>query len=611
MLLIGGWLSMRNNDIIKKDNIVYRVIDTTDTKAFVIDCRKKSMPKWIDKSSLSSYSLCPEELDVLPNINDLDILSRKTAYERFNIISNILPFITEKNKRCAIINQTVVGKGIGRQTICSYLWLYLVYQNISALAPKLKEDTKELTIDEKNIKCALNKYFYTKNKNSLNTAYTLMLKEFYCDSNGNLLDTYPSFYQFRYFYRKHRKLQNYYISRDGLKNYQRNQRPLLGDGIQDFAHTIGFGMLDSTICDIYLINTSGEIIGRPILTACVDSYSGMCCGYSLSWEGGVYSLRSLMLNVIADKVKWCKKFGIKIDKLDWNCDKLPATLITDMGKEYASETFEQISDLGVTVINLPPYRPELKGMVEKFFDVIQNLYKPQLKGKGVIENDFQERGGHDYRKDSCLTMDEFEKIIIRCIIHYNTKIIKENFPYTEKMLSENIKPFSNCIWNYGLKQMGANLIDTDRSTLILTLLPRTTGKFSRKGLVVNKLHYRNNDYTEQYLSGGTVTVAYNPEDVSEIWLIEKGNYVPFELIESRFTGKSISSVVDLQEKQHSIINEYKPVTLQAKIDLANQIEVISSHRQKGNSDIKGIRSNRQRERQKTHIDYVKDGVINE
>lgn len=602
---------MKNNSIIKSADSIYRVIDITDTKAFVIDCSKKSMPKWVDLTSLSSYSLCAEELQTLPDINELDMLSRKTAYERFTVISNILPFISDKNKRSAIIIQTATEKGISRQTICNYLWQYLVYQNISALAPKPKENEKALSETEKNINYALNKYFYNQDKNALSTAYTLMLKEKYCDSEGHLQKEYPSFYQFRYFYRKHRKLQNYYISRDGIKNYQRNNRPLLGNGIQDFAYTIGFGMLDSTICDIYLINKSGEIVGRPILTACVDSYSGLCCGYSLSWEGGVYSLRSLMLNVIADKIKWCKKFGIKIDKADWNCDKLPTTLITDMGKEYASANFEQISDLGVTLINLPPYRPELKGMVEKFFDIIQNLYKPYLKGKGIIEPDFQERGGYDYRKDSCLTMNDFEKIIIRCIIHYNTKIIKENFPYSEKMLSENIKPFSNCIWNYSMKQMGVNLIDIDSNTLILTLLPRTTGKFSRKGLVVNRLHYKNDNYTEQYLSGGTVTVAYNPENVGEVWLIENGTYTPFELIETRFTSKSISEVKELQNKQQTIINENKPITLQAKIDLATHIETISSHSQKGNADIKGIRSNRQRERQKTHIDYVKEGAVNE
>ena len=510
-----------------------------------------------------------------------------------------------------MISRIADDKGISRQTVCTYLWQYLVYQNISILAPKPKEKDKELSLDEKNIKWALNKYFYTQHKNTLTTAYTLMLKEKYCDSAGTLMEQYPSFYQFRYFYRKHRKMENYLISRNGLKNYQRNNRPLLGDGIQDFAHSIGFGMLDATVCDIYLVNDTGLIIGRPILTACVDAYSGLCCGYSLSWEGGVYSLRNLMLNVVADKKSFCSKYGVQIDTADWNCDRLPSTLITDMGKEYVSETFEQISDLGVTVVNLPPYRPELKGMVEKFFDIIQNLYKPHLKGKGVIESDFQERGGHDYRKDACLTMFEFEKIIIRCIVYYNTQIIKDRFPYTEKMLVEKVQPYSNTIWNFALSQMGANLISVDSSTLILTLLPRTTGRFTRKGLVVNKLHYRNPKYTEQYLSGGNVMVAYNPEDVSSIWLIENGEYVSFDLIESRFTGKSIVEVADAKDRQKAIIGKNKSATLQAKIDLTKHIEVISNNAVKGKSDIKGIRENRKREQIKTHIDYTKEGSVNE
>ena len=85
-----------------------------------------------------------------------------------------------------------------------------------------------------------------------------------------------------------------------------------------------------------------------------------------------------MLNVIADKTAWCKQFGISINAEDWSCDKLPAMLVTDMGSEYKSENFEQIAELGVKVINLPSYRPELKGMVEKFFDVVQSTYKKRF-----------------------------------------------------------------------------------------------------------------------------------------------------------------------------------------------------------------------------------------
>ena len=104
----------------------------------------------------------------------------------------------------------------------------------------------------------------------------LLEARFYKD--GKLADAFPSFWQFRYYYRTHNKLRNEMISRNGLSYYQRNERPLLGDGVGEFAPSIGTAMLDSTLCDIYLVNDSGQIVGRPILTACIDAYSGLCCG---------------------------------------------------------------------------------------------------------------------------------------------------------------------------------------------------------------------------------------------------------------------------------------------------------------------------------------------
>ena len=111
---------------------------------------------------------------------------------------------------------------------------------------------------------ALNKFYFSYQKHSLNTAYTMMLKAKYCDGNSELFEKYPTFNQFRYFYRKRKNNQTYYISRNGLTNYQRNNRPLLGDGVQEYAKAPGMGMLDSTVCDIYLIDEFGGIIGRSI-----------------------------------------------------------------------------------------------------------------------------------------------------------------------------------------------------------------------------------------------------------------------------------------------------------------------------------------------------------
>ena len=601
---------MKKNSLFydSESGTIFRILDYKDSEIFVINCIKKSMPYWTEFDSISDYRLITEEdLQDITNVHfsELTIPSKehKYAQERFALISNIIPVIGDKTKRTQMIRIISESKNCSKQTVKNILWQYLAYQNIAALAPQKKYE-KELTTDEKNMRWALNKFFYTKNKNSLSTAYMMLLKERYTDENNQLLP-HPSIHQFRYFYRKTKNLQTYYISRNGIKDYQRNHRPLLGEGIRSVTNNIGTAMLDSTICDLYLVNDRQEIIGRPIMTACIDVYSSLCCGYSLGWEGGMYSLRSLMLNIVSDKKEYCRKFGIEISESDWNCNQLPATLITDKGSEYASENFEQLTDLGVSIINLPAYRPELKGSVEKFFDVIQDLYKPHLLGRGVIEPDFQERGARDYRKDACLTLKQFEKIILHCIIYYNTKRVLKNFPFSEAMIGK-INPYANEIWNYKRTICDENLISISPQNLLLCLLPRTKGVFKRNGLKVNNLRYKHNTYTEMYLKGGEVLVAYNPEDVSHVWLIENGSYIKFDLIDSRFSGQDLSSVEQHIKSSKKIIRDNMEDNLQAQVSLSKDIEIIISETNRSQPNLKNIRKTREKEQYLTHKNFMED-----
>ena len=160
--------------------------------------------------------------------------------------------------------------------------------------------------------------------------------------------------------------------------------------------------------------------------------------------------------------------------------------------------------------------------------------------------------------------------------------------------------------------MGANLITVDQRELILTLLPRTIGKFDRTGLKVNKMRYHCDGYTEQYLSGGTVTIAYNPEDVTSVWVLENGVYTEFTVIESRFEGKDLAAVQDLQAAKKTIVKGAVRDNLQAQIDLAQHIESIANstnaHR---DVHMKNIRNTRKREQNKHHRDYMKEGVNHE
>lgn len=608
---------MQKNKLYLKNDSVIRGLEERDGKILVIDCMRRTMPQWKKKASLDGWEQCSQEtLYAITNIEvpEIDSLcpeSRKKAYERYTMIAPILRLLSDEQKKCEMISLIAANEKISKQTVRKYLCLYLSFQDIAILAPKDKESNTCLSKDEKNMRWGLNKYYFSYQKHSLKTAYTLMLKAKYCDGNGDLVAEYPTFHQFRYFYRKRKNRQTYFISRNGLTNYQRNNRPLLGDGIQAYAKAPGMGMLDATICDIYLVNESGGIIGRPILTACIDAYSSLCCGYALTWEGSMYSLRQLMLNVVTDKQELCRKHGINLNSQEWDFSLCPGVLVTDQGTEYMSNCFEQIAELGIKVVNLPVYRPELKGSVEKFFSIIQDLFRPYLKGKGLIEPDFQERGAHDCRKDACLTLEQFEKVMIRCIIYYNSQRIIENFPYTDDMLKSKIPPYANEIFKYGRNLEGTNLVKVDKRQLMLTLLPRTTGKFTRSGLIVNHVRYKNPNYVEKYLSGGNVTVTYNPDDSSFVWLVDKGNFIEFELIESRYRSKKFSEVETMQTQKKEIIKSVQENNTQAKINLASHIEAIVSSVGSSNGELAAIPQNYEREKIKAHVDIMKVGVADE
>lgn len=488
---------MEKNQLIKDGRNIYRVLAIENDSVLLIDCIKKQMPKWYAIDDVGRYETCTEKelLEItgitLAEDEKLSPKARKIIHERFTVVAGILPFLDDDMLRTELVKRIAKKRSISVQTVRTYLCQYLAFQDISALVPKKRcVPDKELTNDEKNFRWALNKFYFTRHKNSLKTAYTYMLKEKYCDGEGKLLPECPSFNQFRYFYSKYKTRQNVIISRNGIKDYQRNYRPLLGEGVHEFAPNVGIGMIDATICDIYLVDDVGSLIGRPVLTIVTDAFSsGFVMGYSLTWEGGTYSLRDLMLNVIADKGEWCRKFGIQIEKEQWDSSQMPAVIVSDMGSEYKSATFSQITELGVTLINLPPLRPELKSIVERSFQLLQDSVKPFLMDHGYVDKDAGERLAPDYRKNASLTMEDYEKVIIHAILYNNNQRIVKNYQYTKEMLDAKVQPYPNSIFKWGKNQSECNLITVLPKQLIMTLLPRTNARFTRKGLVVFSLRY--------------------------------------------------------------------------------------------------------------------------
>lgn len=600
----------KTNSLWATEDSVYRILSNNEEVILAFNCIRQSNPIHVCKAFFEGATeISEEQLRKRANIairNDLSVQEQTECDRKYIIISSLINVIGDPNQRCRLLREIAKNNGMSTRGVKKWLYKYIAFQDKRIFAPPPKRSLERTQI-QKNFRWALGKFFYTKYGKSLTQTYISMIRERYCDANGNLLDSRPSIHQFRYYFKKHNKKQTELISRQGLSNYQRNYRPLLGDGVQAFAPCIGTGMIDSTLCDIYLADAQGNVIGRPILTVCIDAYSKLCCGYYLGWEGGMYSVRNLLLNIIANKVSFCQSYGIEISKEEWPCDALPSILVTDRGAEFSCFNFEQVAELGVKIVILPAFRPELKGPVEQFFNLLQNAYKPYLCGKGVIQKDFGQRGGKDYRKEACITLMDFERIIIHCIIFFNSKRVLDKFPYSEDMLKNKVSPFPSSIWTYQFNNKQGKLIQTTSEQLIATTLPRATGRFTRTGLIVNRLRYSCKGFTEEFLKGGTTIVAYNPDDVTHVFLVER-DFKRFDLIETRFAGAKLSKVKESLTTQKEITKEHAEEALQGKIDLISHIQtIVKQGAVKPKESINLIRESKRIEKYARHIDILKGG----
>ena len=100
---------------------IYRVLDLKE-KVLVLDCVKKTMPVWKTYEELSDCVEKEEEsmAEAIDIIDAMEGESRKTAYQRYNMISGILPFLSEENMRTEAIKRASERYGISKQTVRNY-----------------------------------------------------------------------------------------------------------------------------------------------------------------------------------------------------------------------------------------------------------------------------------------------------------------------------------------------------------------------------------------------------------------------------------------------------------------------------------------------------------
>ena len=535
-----------------------------------------------------SFALSPEK-HVMNSGRPPTKAAKEHRDKAWNLIKDAVanePEIYDKKLRSGILKEIEKATGVSRTNLYGFLGKYwkggmtpdallpnyakcgraspLENPSVKRCGRKKVEgaEGKVLTpTDTQNFFSALKKYYYTTNKLSLEKTYQKLQQEFYAvrDENGIFIsllspDEIPSRDQFLYWHRKNKDLLKETESRDGARNYPLKSRSSIDRTETFLSGPCAAAQIDATIADIFLVsqNDRTAIVGRPTLYFLIDCYSRMVLGMHITLESpSTQTALMCILNALEDKSEYCARFGISIDPSEWPCRHKPSVIIADRGEAEGQSFDEIIRKLGISIENMPPFRGDLKGIIEQYFHLI-NISLSDIPGS--MGKDYGERCTKDYRLDAVLDIQEFTQIIIHCVLLYNNYHYMEYYSKTSQMRQLSVLPVPRDIWNYGLRYCNGAQTIVDVDSCRYLIFPKDTGSITEHGIQFNGRYYGcARGFAEKWfdcarIGGHTkVTVAYDPNDVRHLYIQADPGSSPEEC--HLLDGNKISSPFTVAEAE--------------------------------------------------------------
>jgi len=294
---------------------------------------------------------------------------------------------------------------------------------------------------------------------------------------------------------------------------------------------------------------------------------------------------------------------------DYHCK-----LQTDNGSELISKKSEVIiQNLGIHVGNTSSWRPDLKGIVEQSFNLLNINTKQMLPG--AVQPDFAIRGGKDYRLDAVLNIKEFTSIIIKYILLHNKKYLT-NAPQDDQDIIENsVNQIPIELWNWGIVNRTGSLKKISTENIKIALLPEDIGVVTEKGIRYKNIYYECSDairlgwFVTARLNGRwNIDIKYDPRNLNYILIYIDNHYTWCNKTDEsnvKYDGWFLEEVEKTQESNTRKSAMYQEENLKNSIIYQNEIKdviekaendkkIVSINKQKIN--IKNIKENKKQER---------------
>jgi hypothetical protein len=260
-------------------------------------------------------------------------------------------------------------------------------------------------------------------------------------------------------------------------------------------------------------------------------------------------------------------------------------MLGDRGELESKNADNLANTLGIRIVNAPPYRADLKGIIEQHFRTINTNSVALLPGS--VKPDMSKRGGRDYRLDAALDIRQFTQIIIKCVLYYNNHHYMDYFEKSEAMMSDNVDAIPCRIWDWGVRHCSGALRSFPEEVVRMAVLPTDKATVTEKGIKFKGAFYSGDRairdaWFEKARSKKSwrVTVSYDPCDMSNlyIWSQEEQKYDVCHLLEwnRKYAGKYLDEIIYEQRKEAAARKHHKLSETEAKVNLNAEIDAIVS-----------------------------------
>jgi hypothetical protein len=336
----------------------------------------------------------------------------------------------------------------------------------------------------------------------------------------------PTFNQYRYWYTKERDLTRSIAVGDGLHAceiqggacLEHLRQMIPGPGYLFEIHVV--------VGDIFLVSLLDRrrIIGRPVIYIIDDVFSDLIAGMSVSLEGPSWQGAMLALeNAARDKVTFCQEFGIDITEDDWPSHHLPKAIL--IGDGLIPKSANNLVDaLDIEISYTPPYRLDWKEFFERSFPVLDDVMIHWAPGSAT---NLPEPGRNRHRLDACLTLHDFRRLLINCIVEHNMAHHLSNDHLDGDMIADGVEPYPRDIWKWGIQNRSGVLRALSIDEACRNFLLEAEASVTQEGICFHQLHYTcgraiQERWFEQVRAGMkgvlTIPILYDPRTPDRIYL---------------------------------------------------------------------------------------------